>query len=110
MTLVTEHSLDQSFPIVAKHLRISAAPAHPLVPGLAEKHGLFIIEDGFLTKGNFYSLCDLVNTELYIFGEQVIWPAVYLISDLSTEKETGSGHGTAEMDDISGMIEISAFS
>lgn len=72
---VGENTFDQTRGIMPKHLVEAFRPAEPLVPGIPEGDGLFVVEHGGGAVGDAAAIDDSLGGEFDIFGEQVPFPA-----------------------------------
>ena len=81
-------ALDQLPAISKEHLIETLRPTETLVPRIAERQRLFVIEHGRRGIGNTATTNDGGSGELDILGEHMVLPATHLIDDLRTDEKT----------------------
>ena len=97
-------ALEQAKAILHKDLQESSGPAQPLPPGLAEGHGLLVVEDGPGAEADLLALDDLIHGELDVFREQMELPAVDALHHFPAEEEAGAGDGAAGAQEHPGVV------
>ena len=85
---VGEHALHQAESVLTEHLVEAFCPAETLVPRIAERDGLFVVEHGGGAVSDALTMQDAVGGELDVFGEQVELPAAHLLDDLGAHEKT----------------------
>ena len=90
-----QHPAHQLRAVAAEDLEVALGPAQPLVPGLAERHGLLVVEHGVAAEPDGLSGADVVDRKLDVLGQQEEVPATGLLNDLPGEEEAGAGDGAA---------------
>ena len=98
-------ALGQPCSVVPKHLVEALRPTETLVPGIAERDGLLVVEHGRGRVADALALQDGVGGELDVLGEQVPLPAAVAFDDLRGHEEARAGNGAAGVERQASLVE-----
>ena len=88
-----------------EHLVEALRPTETLVPGIAERDGLLVVEHGRGRVADALALQDGVGGELDVLGEQVPLPAAVALDDLRGHEKARTGNGTAGVERQACLVE-----
>ena len=88
-----------------EHLVETLRPTETLVPGIAERDRLLIVEHGRGRVADALALQDGVGGELDVLGEQVPLPATVALDDLRGHEKARARNGAAGVERQAGLVE-----
>ena len=95
----------QAGTVVPEHLVEALRPTETLVPGIAERDGLLVVEHGRWRVADALALQDGVGGELDVLGEQMPLPAAVAFDDLRGHEEARAGNGAAGVERQASLVE-----
>ena len=102
--MIAERRLDQMLTVGKEHLVKALGPAHTLLPGCLERHGLLVKE---LRRriANANTVNSAERSELNVLGQRVELPTVHALDNAGGDEVARTRNSAGRLADITRVVE-----